>query len=226
MLAVATWYDSGGNFMTPSIGTFPITAPGSDWVPGHETFIAPEGAAYLKIALAYLGSTNDIVYVDDVVVKRNSIMVAKVHPEGSIEHVEMRANLQPLIISSLFVNASTWEISPIYTYPNPMTPVQFKIQFTGEALAPGTTGPTVQFRLGISFDGGTSWSYGVVTKVLINNPGVDTSVTVAAAHMLTGMPTHDIKYRMELFSTDNNTPSLVNGSFLIDVLPAPPAGSY
>lgn len=223
LFTVTMFYAADGSFLTPIIGNYPVTSAGSGWTPAHETFLVPSGAAFMRIVVVYLGTTSDVVYVDDVEARRNSIIRAKIQPQGDMLNVSMRVNEQPLVVSSLFVTAGVWAVSPSYPVSNPLTPVQFRAIFTGYAECTATI--DLQVRVGISFDNGLTWNYGVAPHQLCVLSGFGTLDIISAAHMLTGMPTDQIIYRLEVNSNVNSTPSIKNGTFLIDVLPAPAAGS-
>jgi hypothetical protein len=221
---IAQWFAADGSFVSQTVGTYPVTAAGTTWLPAHETFLVPAGVAYMRLMVAYQGAANDIVYIEQVELRRNTIIQGKLLPQGDLLNVSMRSKQQPVPISGIFVIANTWLAGTSFKVPNPMTPVQFRAML----FAYGDTSAAVvhDMRMGISFDNGLTWNYGpVVTHYTSDIAFGHGYFPVMCGNMVTGMPTDTILYRCEARSSNSGGPSVLNGFFFVDILPAPPAGS-
>lgn len=222
---VASWYASGGGFIGTQLGTFPVTTPGTGWVPASETFLVPTNAAFMRINIVYLGSANDILYIDDLSVKKVSVLTGKFLPQGSLDPIDSRYISQAAdgvsIITAIASLGNSWTATSQQKIPNPGQPVRVIAMAT--AFLSGTNLCVAQGRVGISMDNGLSWRYGALEKMSqIPQAGFPAPMCLICVHQVTGMPTDDILYRVEyLSSAAVDVVNLAQWSF---VLPAPPAG--
>lgn len=215
--AVATFYGANGNYLRSVIGTFPQTAPGTDWNPSEESFRVPASASYMRVSIVFVGAAGDVVYIEDASVHRASEIAAKLRPDGGIIGLERRwASSQGTAQAGM---GTSYLAGIEVRLPNPGFPVRVLGQVTG--YYESTSGAYCTTRVGLSIDGGLTWRYGTELPTFV---GALEQYAFFGWNEVVGMPTGDVIMRRESKANVASVADVEAVSNLLSIQPAPPAG--
>lgn len=189
---VATWYDSSGQFIGIELHQTPIGSnPGTGWQQTVETFKIPEGVAGMRARVVWLpGAVGEAMYIANVIAQRVPDSDAAVLPRGPVYALDVGASYSDVGIGS-HANADGWVMSDWFlVMQNPGVPISVEATFSGTSQADAGF-DYEQFRVGITFDGGVTWTYGqeVWTKTDFGYIDICTGI---AKHIKTDLPVGNV----------------------------------
>lgn len=189
---VATWYDANGDFFGIDLHLTPISTNPSTWWQGTtETFLVPPAAAFMRVRIVVIsGAANEAIYLSDVIAQRVSLTDAKVLTRGPVYALKAEASFNGVSIPT-HDNAAGWVMSPWFLVTeNPGVPLTVEAILIGSSQADAGF-DYEQSRVGITFDGGFTWTYGDEPWSKTDAGYLDIC-TIAPKHVRTDLPIGDI----------------------------------
>lgn len=213
----AQWLDADLSVLSTDTGSSPTPVPNNTWTQLSDTFEAPDDAAYLVPQVAVTFSAgSQIVYIDDYEHRRIGAITAKIIPRGSIEGLDQAGQnfAGSGNLTGSFTDQATLEA---FNDPGRAVKVTANCHFDARWVS---TIAEASARLGISFDGGTTWSYSEDPASERTEPiAGDARNWASLTAFLSGVPSGEIHVRLEA-TTNSGTVRVRNITITAIMTPA------